>query len=93
MNEEEETKTESLLSAKRMFRKSIKVKGIKDWLIPRMTACVILGVSDNKFHRVYKKRKAFPKAYLIKGRTYYSMKEISQFADAIEELKKIKKEP
>lgn len=84
-------KNKALLSAQRFFRKSIKVKG--DWLIPRSTSCVVLGVSESKFHRVYKKLKAFPKAYFIRGRTYYSMKEISQFADAIKEVEEIKKEP
>ena len=84
-----EQKNKSLLSGSRLFRKSIKVN--KDWLIPRNTACVILGISEYTFHSVYKKRKRFPSVYFIGGRTYYSMKEISAYADAIKEAESKKK--
>lgn len=73
------------ISARYFYRKCIKDIENNDWLITRLSVCLILGITEYKFHSVIRKMANFPKPIKKKGnRLYYSMRAIVNFRDEID---------
>lgn len=78
----------SLLSASHFYRSFVKDSLNNDWLITRLGACLILGISEHKFHAEFRNAEGFPKPIKKIGNTlYYSMKMIVEFSQIFNKQK------
>ncbi|WP_031492149.1 hypothetical protein [Succinivibrio dextrinosolvens] len=80
-----QNKDVSPISASHFYRRFIKDLENNDWLITRLGVCLILGISEHKFHSVIRKMIGFPCPVKKVGkRIYYSMRAIVAFRNNLD---------
>lgn len=68
------------LSARWFYQICIKDETHNDWLIPILSVCLILKISESSFHRMLRKIEDFPGPVKKSGnRLYWSMREIVNY--------------
>ena len=70
----------SNLSARWFYQICIKDEHHNDWLIPILSVCLILKISESSFHRMLRKREDFPRPVKkSRNRLYWTMNEVVNY--------------